>query len=197
MLWKLPTVQEIATMRKQLSLSQYRLARLANISQSMINKFEREQVDMGYSKVVRICEVLSEVLNLQIQRSPRPSRVFVKDIMEKKVIWVEATDKVSTAVNLMTEHAFSQLPVAKNNQSVGSISERILKNHLDKGVDPDELKEKIVEKIMGPPFPEVSQDTILEAISIILEGSGAVLVRKQENIIGITTPADFMKLAKT
>jgi predicted transcriptional regulator len=197
MFWKLPSVHEIVAARKQLEISQNRLAKDAAVSQAMINKFEREQVDMGYSKVIRVCDVLLRAFNQQIQKSTKLSNLYVKDIMEPEVVGVQANDKVIIAVNLMTKYGFSQLPVMRNNQPVGSITERILKNHLDRGINPEQLRKKVVESIMGPPFPEVSQDTILEAASIMLESCEAIIVRVQEKIVGMITAADFMKLART
>jgi predicted transcriptional regulator len=97
MLWKLPTTREIATIRKQLGISQYRLAKNAKVSQAMINKFEREQVDMGYSKVIRVCAVLAEAFSQQLQKSTNMANLCAEDIMEQKVTSVTAADFMKLA----------------------------------------------------------------------------------------------------
>lgn len=196
MLWRLPTVEEISSVRRQLSLSQSKLARLSGISQSALNKFERRQTDLGYSKIYRVSEVLMRKLQDQVGSPDLLSSYEAKDIMQDNIVWIDALDKVGDAINLMAKEGFSQIPVKKQGQSVGSVSERMIISHLDKGTSLAELSDVTVESIMGPPFPTVSCNTVLEAVSIILEHSNAVLVALDSDIVGIVTLADFLKLAK-
>jgi predicted transcriptional regulator len=196
MLWKLPTVEEISSLRRQLSLSQSKLAKLSGISQSALNKFERGQIDLGYSKISRIAEVLMRKLQDQMGTPDLLSNYEAKDIMQDNIVWVNALDKVGDVISLMTKEGFSQIPVKKQDRSVGSVSEKIVISHLDKGTSLDELSDVTVESIMGPPFPTVSCNTVLEAVSIILKHSNAVLVTSDGAIAGIITLADFLKLTK-
>lgn len=119
--------------------------------------------------------------------------VCANALMNEPVIGVDLDDPLSRAVKLMIQHDYSQLPVFKDHEPVGSICE---KNLLDfflkhrKPPSPDLQVREIVDK----PFPLVSEDAPLAEILNGLRTNHGVLVMKKDRVLGIITKADLLKL---
>jgi predicted transcriptional regulator len=112
-------------------------------------------------------------------------------IMNKPVVSVDATDSILKARKIMMQHDYSQLPVFRENKSIGSISEKTFV----KLFPTLELATKLrVDKVMEPPFKEVSESTLLEEIRKILLIESAILVLRKNEAIGIITKADLLKM---
>jgi len=75
---------------------------------------------------------------------------------------IEKTATVRKALKMMKEHAFSQMPVVKGEDVVGSIIETDVLNYLL--ANPMEHSEKSVAEIMRKPFPEVGTDMTLSEL---------------------------------
>ncbi len=75
---------------------------------------------------------------------------------------IEQTATVREALQMMKDHAFSQMPVVKEEESVGSIIETDVLNFLL--ADPVGNAEKPVSEIMRQPFPEVGTDMTLSEL---------------------------------
>ena len=110
-------VQEIKTIRKKLGLTQNNLAKQANVSQSLITKIEAGTLDPTYSKVTQIFEVLNSLSKTKEKKA--------KDIMNKKLIYIEPETNIKDIIKEMRKHSISQMPVVKNHNCVGLISETI------------------------------------------------------------------------
>lgn len=110
---------------------------------------------------------------------------------QQKLITIDAGQLISDAFNLMRHHAISQLPVLKNDEYVGSLSDSHLFATL---IDQPEIKGQPVEKLMQKPFPFVSPETTLEELSsLINRENDAVLVRDMLNEVHIITKSDIIE----
>lgn len=124
----------------------------------------------------------------------------LKDIVRSKkngeageLVFVQAQDKVRTAVEVLNSKGFSQLPVIENGQSVGSLREgRVMSKLLD---NPNLLDSK-VEDVMGPSFPALDEKTDIHKVKQYLSDSPAVLVTEYGRIIDIVTRYDVLEYGK-
>lgn len=185
----IPNLDEIPRRRKQLGLTQSALARLAGVSQSIIAKIESGKVDPSYSIFKKLLEALEK-------QSVQTSRPLVSDIMSRPVVSVSRMQLVGDAVELMRKKGYSQLPVVDGNRGVGSISEKTLLDRAARGESFDSLLNYRVRDIMDSPLPVVNDDTPLDLVLGLLQGSYGVLVSKGENTVGILTKSDILKVKR-
>jgi cystathionine beta-synthase len=88
---------------------------------------------------------------------------------------LERHDTVSRAIEVMTAHDYSQIPVTDEGRFIGSISETHLYQAIVK--DPD-VKGRAIETIMQPAFPFADISMDVDALAtMITPQSSAVLVR--------------------
>jgi cystathionine beta-synthase len=100
---------------------------------------------------------------------------LVADRQKARLTTIECVEPVGRAANLMTEHAYSQLPVTAGGRLVGSVSESHLFEQIVKN---PELLRGPVEAIMEPAIPFADISTGVEALSgMLTDPSPAVLVR--------------------
>jgi predicted transcriptional regulator len=180
----LPSLNIIPERRRKLGLTQSKLADLAGVSQSYIAKLEAGNIEPSYLKVQSILEAL--------ERLEKREEVSAVEIMNKGVIGIQRGTPVQEAVELMKRYGYSQLPVMEGDHPVGSISEKILLDHI-LGVKEGKSHTQIpVEEIMEESFPLVGEDTPLSLITSLLTVYPAVLVQKKGSITGIITKADIL-----
>jgi len=123
-------------------------------------------------------------------------KVTVQALLESKphpfreVISAEGAITARRALDLMSQHNISQLPIIEQGESVGSISEGRLMNAV---LQDPRLMESAVEPILAAPFPVVSyQDSLDHATRLLTRGNGAVLARRAGRIVGIITRYDVV-----
>jgi cystathionine beta-synthase len=88
---------------------------------------------------------------------------------------LDRTDTVSRAIEVMTAHDYSQIPVIDGGRFIGSVSETRLYQAIVK--DPD-VKARPIETIMQPAFPFADISMGLDPLAtMITPESPAVLVR--------------------
>ncbi len=109
---------------------------------------------------------------------------------DKKLITVDAKDKVADAISMMTKYDISQVPVTHNGEFKGSLSD----NYLFKKIMEDAgLKNKLVEDVMQPAFPFVDMYSSMEDITkMITRENNAVLVRDHLSTVHIITKQDII-----
>lgn len=110
-----------------------------------------------------------------------------------ELMTVEATDKISEAVRLMSDKDISQIPVTRNKRIVGSLNEsQIFKMITEK----PELKGQTVETVMQPAFPFADISTSINDLSrMITSDNPAVLVRDfKTDSTFIITRHDILKV---
>lgn len=185
----LPSIEELRKMRKNLGISQKELANISGVSQSYIARLEKGSLNPTYDKVRRIFEYL----NKSGQRAGNID-LTSESIMSTKVIVCLPTDSVISALNLMREKGFSQLPVVGQDKKViGTITETDVNELLIKGASIDSLRGFNVKKVMGPTLPQVDKTSPISMIYPILKFSNAVLIMESGDLIGIITKADILK----
>lgn len=181
----LPTASEVKRMREERGWTQAELARKANVSQSLVAKFESGTMDPGYSKVKRVIETLIDL--------PEEDRIKARDIANCPVVSVSPEDEVALAVGLMSEGNYSQLPVIEGKIAVGSISESCIVRHFGSEAETMDIHIK-VRRIMDPPFTVVDGSFSVALIRGMVLRNQAVLVSEKGEIQGIITKADFFKM---
>ncbi len=181
-----PTLEDIGKRRRQLDLKQSELARLAGVSQSLIAKLEAGTTESSYTKVKTIFDVL--------ERLEAKTKIQEEKVVPNQVISVQQNEPVARVVQLMKDHGYSQIPVFKGKQSVGSISEKSVLRQILEGKDLAQISKLTALEIMEEAFPQVAEDAPLSLISSLLQVYPAVLVSKKGNVTGIITKADLLRM---
>jgi cystathionine beta-synthase len=119
-----------------------------------------------------------------------------KDIVSgrgaKRLITLSPEQTVAEAVELMQKYNVENLPVLRQGEMIGAISEsglfaRIMNNGLD-------IKNKKIGEILENPYPVVSFDTPLERLStLITRENGAVLGKDDSGNYHIVTKYDLIQ----
>ncbi len=181
----LPDITEIKKKRKVLNITQFKLAKLVGVSQSLIAKLESGKLDPSYSNVKRIFLALEK---MEISDSKK-----VRNVMNDKLFRVEISDTVKSAIGLMKRNGISQLPVFDGKNNVGSISEKTILDKLASGESMDSVVNDIVEEIMDGPLPTVDEDLPVKAAAQLLQYNQGLLVLRKSKFIGFVTKADLLK----
>ncbi len=122
-----------------------------------------------------------------------------KDIVSgragKKLVTVKTSQTVADAVGLMKKYDIEQIPVMKENEIIGAVSENGL---FQKVFNNPEIKNATVESVMEREFPVVDYLTPVEKIgSLINKENGAVLAKDEKGDYHIVTKYDVIQsLAK-
>lgn len=122
--------------------------------------------------------------------------LVASDIVSAKrrtpLVTLDVGDTVARAIQVMTEHDFSQLPVVRDRRIVGSINETRLYAEL---VARPEIKTQPIETIMQPAFPFVDSSTSVDGLAaMITPENPAVLVRDfKGEATYIITRSDVLK----
>lgn len=193
--YKIPSSEELQKLRKKAGLTQAELAERVGISQSLIARIERGQVNPSLTTLKRILSVIE---------SEREIHYRIRDLIYWKrrasrlplLVWVSPEDKVRRAVHLMKRHDVSQLPVIRENAPVGSIYESTIIRELIAS-DPNTVFTQSVQEIMEPPFPTIEiSESIESALKLIAEGADALLVIDKGKPVGIITKIDVILYEK-
>ncbi len=164
--------------RKQLDLSQKQLAKRAGVSQSLIAKLESNKVTPSYDAIQKIENTLERILYEKEKK--------VDSIMHSPIIFVDFNNTVEKTADIIKKYDYSQLPVKKDKELIGSISERELIG----------IKGNIkINSIMGPLFDIISWDTPISSIKAMFKyrNKKAILIRdKKGEIKGIVTSQDLI-----
>ncbi len=122
-----------------------------------------------------------------------------KDIVNgrnaKHLVGIETTNTVAEAVELMKKYDIEHIPVMKNNEPVGAVSESGL---FQKVFSNPEIRNATVESVLEPAYPLVDFDTPVERLgSLINKENGAVLAKDEKGEYHIVTKYDVIQsLAK-
>jgi len=182
----LPSLSDIKRLRKKLNISQKELGEELNIPQSTISRIENGTVDPPYSKLKKIYEYLEN------QRKVREkSKKHAEDIMTREIISIKSSSMIREAVDLMNKNDISQLPIIEINQNLGSITSKKIQKYI---TDNPEIINMDVSLIKELPFPEIDKSWNVKDISDLLLKYPAVLVKEQNDYIGIITDSDLLRL---
>jgi predicted transcriptional regulator len=184
----LPNLDEIRRLRRALGLSQTELAAMAGVSQSVIAKIERGQVNPSYGIAKRVLDQLAA------ERRRKEHGATVADVRTRKVVSVGPHTPLGAGVEEMRRHKFSQLPVLEGGRSVGSLTERAITNLVLAGKTPEDVARMRVAEAMEPPFPTIDEKAPVSLAASILQHYGAVLTTSRGEVHGIVTKSDLLKL---
>lgn len=174
-------LSEIQPIRRKLGITQSELARLAGVSQSLIAKIEKSNIDPTFSNAVKIFDALSRLS----KKEERP----VSEIMNKDVVVIKSDDTIEQSIRKMKEFEISQLPVVdENNNPIGFISENIILEALMNNAP----KEQNVTEIMQECPPIVSHESSVKVASTLLKYYPIVLVYQEGMLKGIITKSDII-----
>jgi predicted transcriptional regulator len=174
---ELPDLAEIRILRTRLGWTQRKLAQATGLSQSFINKIERNEADPGYKTVRAIFRVLTEALLAKSKSNG--SSMTARDIMTPHMEFVSSNQTLEEARKLMIKNDFSQLPVIDNGINKGSITDKLLIS-----LDGESDRHRKIIDLMDKRFPVVDPDTKLETLRYLLDEYSAVLIDKGGNNIG-------------
>ena len=181
--------EEIRKERKRRGLTQSLLAKKAKVSQALIARIEKQQVDPRLSTLRKIVEALIEE---EQQRGTRAIDIAVRD-----VIVVNHDDTIEKAVKLMRRYGISQLPVLRNGTPIGAVEELELLKAFSKEKDVKSFYRKKVVEAISSVYPMVEPDaSIADVIDYLLKGHNAVLVTRNGQLEGIITKIDVLMKSK-
>jgi predicted transcriptional regulator len=186
----LPLLDEISRRRKELGLTQSKLASIAGVSQSIIAKIESGSVDPSYSIVRKLFTALD---SLKIGASGEDRIRRAGELMSRGVVWVGKNQLIRDAVTVMRRRGYSQLPVLEAGRSIGSVGEKTVLDKAAEGENLEELFRRKVGDVMEPPLPVVNEDTSVDALYGLLRENYAVLVSRGDEIVGILAKSDLLK----
>lgn len=181
--------EEIRKERKRRGLTQSLLAKKAKVSQALIARIEKQQVDPRLSTLRKIVEALIEE---EQQKGTKAIDIAVRD-----VIVVNHDDTIEKAVKLMRRYGISQLPVLRNGTPIGAVEELELLKAFSKEKDVEKFYQKKVVEAISSVYPMVEPDaSIADVIDYLLKGHNAVLVTRNGQLEGIITKIDVLMKSK-
>jgi predicted transcriptional regulator len=174
--------QQLRNKRKKMDLEQQKLAELAGMSPSQVNRIEKNNVNPSYKSVYQLWNILENIEHSNAKTA--------KDVMADPIMWINTEDTLEDASKIMREKNISQLPVNNSRESKSPINTgRITERRIMDARDPD-MK---VEEVMGTKFPEVTVSTGLNILTEILKHESAVIVNDRSGeYTGIVTRADLI-----
>ena len=103
---------------------------------------------------------------------------------------VDAHQSVDEAIRMLHSRSISQLPVTRDEEFVGSLTDSKILRQL---IENPELKDQAVSQVMDPPFQFVAMDNTLDVLSsLINKDNKALLVRDDKNQVHIITQHDLL-----
>jgi cystathionine beta-synthase len=116
--------------------------------------------------------------------------ITLRGMGKRKLVTVDREETLEQAITLMNRHNISQLPVASDNDIVGSLTENRILSLLMESAD---ARARKVGSVMDEPFPVVAMDLKIDQISRMLsDGPAAVMVRLDDGGHTIVTRSDLI-----
>lgn len=180
----LELASEFRRRRNYLNLSQLKLSKIANLSQSIINKFENGKIDPTYSTILKIDKALSE--------QEKISNLKAENIMIKKIISINSNCKIVEVLEIMRKNDFSQLLVTKNNIPIGTIYEKTILDIISQKID---IYETSIKNYIEPNPIIVPPEYCVSDLNFIFLNKKIkfVLVEYENQILGLITKSDLFK----
>jgi len=173
---ELPTPEDLRERRNGLGLTQSELAERADVSQPLIARIEGGDVDPRLSTLRRIVNALEEAEGGILRAG---------DLMNSPVFGVEPDDSVKTALEVMNQEGYSQLPVVRDDYPVGIVSHSDIRTS-----DEDDPGELPVAEVMRESITTVTPDATVDEVDTHLDHHDAVIVIDDGEMAGIITDAD-------
>jgi acetoin utilization protein AcuB len=135
------------------------------------------------------------------QKANSRKLIPVSDWMTESVLAVETFDSIAIARQLMAKHRVNQLPVMDNDNLVGIVTDRDIRDAyptslmIDRTDEIDRFADKVtVETVMTHDVFVVQPDTsLMTAVSLLRRHRiGSLPVMKDKNLVGIITRSDIL-----
>ncbi len=179
-------LHEIKYIRKKVGLTQKQLADRAGVSQSLIAKVEAGRIEPTYSNCKRIFSVLENINTAK--------EYTAQDIMNRKLVLAEESETLAGIVKAMKKYDISQVPVIRNKNPVGLITESLIIDKMLEIKDQQKIAALKAKDIMLECPPIISPETKQSAVMTLLKHFSVILVAEQGNLLGLITKADILEL---
>lgn len=126
-----------------------------------------------------------------------PERMTLSTLLDTKggdtpaLVSAHPDQTVAQALKLMSDHAFSQLPVLDGQQNLGSVREATL---LGSALENGGILDAPVSGMMEPAFPVLDGDSHADHARELLREHPAVLVQERGKLRGLLTRHDLLSL---
>jgi predicted transcriptional regulator len=131
------------------------------------------------------------MLDLEI-RTLRDISDRKKSLGIEEIVSIKEDDKVKDVLELIAKTGYTQIPVLRGKQSVGSIREGRL---LSKLVDDPTLYNSLIREVMGESFPILEAKTDISEVKKLFKEHPAVLVSDFGLVTDIITRYDLINLS--
>jgi predicted transcriptional regulator len=186
----LPELTEIERKRRTLGLTQAELARRTNLSRSLIAKVETSRTMPSYEKAKIIFDELDTV---EKKAGIGLHNLTLGQICSREVEYAESDETIGEVWKRMEVKTFSQLPVRRDNQIIGSVTERTINRAIIEG-NPTDKAGLTLSMIMEETFPMLPAETPIATVIGLLQHYQAVLVQEHGEVTGIATNTDVGRI---
>jgi len=125
------------------------------------------------------------------RRTTMLEAVHAKDGRTGPLVTVEPSTPIRMALSTLTAHDIGQLPVVRDGQCIGSLTEGTV---MARVIDDPSLLDKPVESVMGAPFPVLDGHVDSDEVRPLLaRDNAACLVRDARGLVGIITRYDLVR----
>ncbi len=175
-------LSHIKSLRRKYHLTQKQLAERAGVSQSLVAKIEAGRLDPSYSKAQQILQSLEELRNAR--------ELKAKDVMQSKIVTAAEPQKVQEIIKVMRSRGISQVPVLRQGNIVGMVSEGAILTAMAE--HPERIQRLHVRELMEEAPPIVAPTTGLKMLLELLKDYPAVLVAEKGELRGIISKTDVL-----
>ncbi|MEK6933170.1 MAG: CBS domain-containing protein [Nanoarchaeota archaeon] len=176
-------ITQLRKIRKQLDMTQHKMAYELGISQSMVAKIENGKLDPTYSYVKKIED--------KIMHLTKHDEKEAGEIMSKNIFSVNKNDLVKYAINLMMNNEISQVVVVEKDNVIGLVSDNSLL-----GADVGKINNKKCFEIMADSPPIIDKHAKIEMIVQLLKFYPILIVKESGKLAGVITKSDVIKSLK-
>ena len=173
-------------MRQKIGITQKKLAIMTGVSTSMINQIESGRSQPSYDTAKRIFDSLSQL-------EGKSSSHTAGDFCSKDIVKLKPSHTLHDAIKKMHQLSISQIPVFRNSDVVGMVSEDGIVKHLADVGEAELKKAKLADTMESVP-PIVDFDTPANVLVPLIRYSKCILVSKKSKIVGIITASDTLKM---
>ena len=127
--------------------------------------------------------------------------IRVLDVMTKDPLTVMPSETIGQADELMSENRFRQIPVVKDKELVGILTDRDIRSFLSGSLlESTEIREKslntkVSEIMTTEPITLSPDDDLQEAVELLIDEKigGIPVVDEAEGLVGIVTYVDVLR----
>jgi acetoin utilization protein AcuB len=125
----------------------------------------------------------------------------VAEVMTESPLTVEPDDTIGHADEIMDEHGIRQLPVVRDKELIGIITERDIRSFLSGRLfgTPQErdqaMNTKVAAIMTSQPISLSPDDELRDAVELLIEEKvgGIPVVEEEEGVVGIVTYVDILR----